>query len=125
MEEKKDFFETNNSFDEKVTEENKTNENDINIYESRCSVGDREWFSDDFEKTAKNSVLENKAISIYKPKEKKKVNFFKSSFFAAARSSVITCVLCLSVFAFVLKPTMQQKVNLEFRKFMIKHRLPL
>jgi len=106
MDERKDFFEKNESLEETIREDsNKIAEDeDINIYESKYTVGDRDWFSDDFENTVRNAVPNDKAISIYKPKEKKFRKFLKSPFFAATISSIITCALCLSAFAFIIKP---------------------
>lgn len=105
--ERNNFFENdsdvNNSENLENTEnrENCPNDDDVKVYESRYTVGEREWFSDDFEETVKNSVPEDKAISIYKPKQKKAKKFFKSPVFAAVISSLLTCAVCLGVFAFV------------------------
>ncbi len=61
-----------------------------------------EWYSDDFEQAVKNSVPKHKALSLYKPRIKRSRLFFKHPVTAAVLSSLLTCGICLSIFAFVL-----------------------
>ena len=61
-----------------------------------------EWYSDDFEQAVKNSVPKHKALSLYKPRIKRSRLFFKHPVTAAVLSSLITCAICLSIFAFAL-----------------------
>ncbi|MBR2500205.1 MAG: trypsin-like peptidase domain-containing protein [Clostridia bacterium] len=106
-EDRKDLFENDMKKEAQGYSENPetiSDDSDVNIYESKYTVGDREWFSDDFEETVKNAVPEDKAISIYKPKQKKIRKFAKSPVFAAVISSVLTCAICLSIFALAYKP---------------------
>lgn len=62
------------------------------------------WFSDDFEDTVRNAVPKDRAISIYRPKEKKFRKMFRHPAFVAALSSVVTCALCLGIFAATYRP---------------------
>ncbi len=76
---------------------------DMSTYESNYT-NDGNWFADDFEQTIKNAVPKNRAISIYRPKEKKARKFFKQPAVVAVLSSLLTCAVCMSVFAFTYKP---------------------
>lgn len=91
--------------------EENMNDDEVTVFESSYTVGDREWFSDDFEDTVRNAVPKERAISIYKPKVKKSKKFFKSPFFAAVISSLLTCVICLGTFVIVVKNTQQSESN--------------
>lgn len=110
-EERKDIFE-NEEFSEEErnveTEEN-TSEEEIKIYESKYTVGDGSWFSDDYEENVRNAVPKERAISIYKPKEKKFRKFLKSPLVAAVLSSVVTCCVCMAIFAAALVPVVTKK----------------
>ncbi len=64
----------------------------------------RNWFADDFETTVRNSVPKNRALSIYRPKEKKMRKVFKNPVFTAVISSVLTCVVCFGLFAANYRP---------------------
>lgn len=65
---------------------------------------DRNWFADDFETTVRNSVPKRRALSIYKPKVKKTRRLFMHPVFAAVTSSILTCAVCLGIFASVYRP---------------------
>ncbi len=106
-EERKNIFEGETEINDKIQDEkieNALDDSDLNVYESKYTVGDREWFSDDFEETVRNAVPNDRAISIYKPKQKKTRKFIKSPVFAAVISSLVTCAICLSAFAFAFYP---------------------
>ena len=68
------------------------------------------WFADDFEQARKNRVPDSHALSIYRPKEKGKFKkFLRRPAVTAAISSVLTCVLCFSVFALCFQPVTVEK----------------
>ena len=60
---------------------------DMSTYESNYT-NDGNWFADDFEQTIKNAVPKDRAISIYRPKEKKARKFFKQPAVVAVLSSL-------------------------------------
>ncbi len=62
------------------------------------------WYADDFEKTVRNSVPKSRAISIYRPKEKKFRKLLNKPAFVAMLSSVVTCAVCFAIFAATYKP---------------------
>ena len=69
-----------------------------------------DWYADDFEKTVRNSVPKSRAISIYRPKEKKFRKLLQKPAFVAMISSVITCAFCFAIFAATYKPAIQGSV---------------
>ncbi len=107
MDERKDFFEkeelNHNSYT-KENDDNKLEGEEIKVCESKYTVGDRGWFADDFEQGVRNAVPKNRAISIYRPKEKKFRKFLKRPVVAAVISSVLTCFLCFMVFSLAILP---------------------
>lgn len=105
MDEKKDNLFENEKLNEVTSEPDIQNKDeDINIYESKYTVDSHGWYSDDFENTVKNCVPKNRALSVYKPKEKKFKNFMKNPVVAAVISSLCTCAIALGAFAFAFTP---------------------
>lgn len=64
----------------------------------------KNWFADDFETTVRNSVPKSRALSIYRPKEKKMRKLFRQPVFTAIISSVLTCAVCFGIFAATYRP---------------------
>ncbi len=56
------------------------------------------WNEDEFEPVMSGTVSEKQALSVYRPKRKKK-SFFKTPVFAAVVSAVVTSALCFGIFA--------------------------
>lgn len=84
-------------------EENKnfTQSTEYNPTETKNNT---KWFSDDFETQVKNAVPKHCSLAIYKPKPKRLRKFLKSPVFAAVVSSLVTCCLCLGLFAAIYQP---------------------
>lgn len=64
----------------------------------------KDWYSDDFETAVKNAVPRDKSIEVYVPRVKRSHLFFKSPAVVAVISSVLTCAVCLGIFAFAFSP---------------------
>lgn len=62
----------------------------------------KQWFPDDYEKHFQGTETNQKTMTIYKPKQKKKKGFFRSPLFVGILSSFLTCCLCLGVFGVYL-----------------------
>lgn len=73
-------------------------------YKNNQENKNTEWYSDDFEQAVKNAVPRHKALSLYKPRVKRARLFFKHPVTAAVISSLITCCICLGIFAFAAAP---------------------
>ncbi len=63
-----------------------------------------DWFTDDFENQFKKTTPHHRSLIVYRPKEKKRLRFFNRPVVAAVISSVVTCILCFTLFAAVYKP---------------------
>ncbi|MBE7039270.1 MAG: trypsin-like serine protease [Ruminococcaceae bacterium] len=112
MDERKDVFEfeaVNSDINAKDVDGDSVENEEIKIYESKYTVGEGGWFPDDFEDVVRNAVPKDRAISIYRPKEKKFRKLIKSPLFAAVLSSVITCILCLTVFTLAMIPVLKDE----------------
>ncbi len=59
----------------------------------------RDWFCDDFELHFRGRIPKHRALSVYRPKIKKRHRMLRNPVFAAVVSSIVTCCLCLSVFS--------------------------
>ena len=110
MEEKRnDLFENEiNEKDETIKHEECAEDEEVDVFESRYTLGDHSWYADDFENMVKNSVPKSKALSLYRPKEKKLKKLLKKPVFAAVISSFLTCVLCLGVFSLAVMPQIKR-----------------
>ena len=80
--------------------QNHEDTNNAQNTETEKTEAQHEWFSDDFEKSVKNAVPKDKALSIYKPRVKRSRLFFKNPVVAAVISSLVTCGICLTAFSF-------------------------
>ena len=61
------------------------------------------WNEDEFEPVMSGTVSERQALSVYRPKRKRK-SFFKTPVFAAVVSAVVTSALCFGIFAACFSP---------------------
>ncbi len=62
------------------------------------------WFADDFENQFRRAVPKHRSLTLYRPKPKRFRNFFKKPVVVAVISSLLTCCLCLGLFAAVYQP---------------------
>lgn len=86
-------------------EDYKKFEQDVNMTQNETTEQTPEWFCDDYQEQVQNSVPKHCSLTIYKPKPKRLRKLFKSPVFAAVVSSLVTCCLCLGIFAAVYQPS--------------------
>ncbi|MBE7048871.1 MAG: trypsin-like serine protease [Ruminococcaceae bacterium] len=63
------------------------------------------WLADDFEIEFKRTVPIHRSLTIYRPKRKRMHRIAKSPVFVAIVSSLLTCALCLGIFAACYQPS--------------------
>lgn len=66
--------------------------------ESAQGQDNYQWHDDDYEQAMSGTVTDKHALSVYRPKEKKK--HFRNPVFAAVVSAVVTSALCFGIFGF-------------------------
>lgn len=97
-------YESNNRNQDSAANKDNEFERPENTEGFNSFADQRNWYADDFENTVRNAVPKDKAILVYRPKEKKFRKLFRHPAFVAVLSSVVTCVFCLGIFAATYKP---------------------
>lgn len=86
-------------------EENKFFNNETDCEAQQPESFSPEWFADDFEEPFKRAVPRHCSLIPYRPKPKRIRKLLHNPVFAAVLSSLVTCAVCLGIFAASYQPS--------------------